>query len=458
MHAVLASIGTDGDVVPYVGLGVRLRARGHRVTLATNEHYRARAAELGFDFRPLVTEDEFRRFLGDPDLWHPLKSALVGVRLGVGILDRQYATLAELARDGDPVFVASPAIVAARLVQEALGRPLASVLLQPWMVPSIIAPPVMPGGLTLPRWAPVPLGRLYWRLVDAVGDLLVGRAVNRLRTSLRLKTMRRIFQWWLSPDLVLGMFTDWYGPPQRDWPPPVKLTGFPLYDGEDGRLPAEVLDFCRTGAPPVAFTLGTGMMHAERFFRAALGACHLLGVRGLFLTKYRHHLPASLPPTVRHFEFAPFLQLLPHCAALVHHGGVGTVAKALATGTPQLVLPLSWDQPDNALRVKCLGAGDWLPPKERDGPDLARALARLLDPGVRERCRLVAGKFGTGDAFDLAVRWIEELAANPGCPGGKSRYTTRPAVCRTADPQAPEQGTPSCLRPSSPPILWPHSS
>ncbi len=410
MHAILATLGTDGDVIPFIGLGARLRSRGHRVTLAANEAYQAMAADHGFDFRTLITGEEMHRLLADPDFWHPVKSALVGARLGAGLIPRQYALLAELARDEDAVLVANPGVLAGRLVQEKLSRPLATLLLQPWMVPSLFEPPVMPAGLTLPRWAPRPAGRLYWRLVDAAGGLLVGRHLNRWRASLGMKPIRRLFQWWLSPDLVIGMFPDWYGPPQRDWPPQMKLAGFPMYDGgREGGVPSEVLEFCRAGEAPIAFTLGTGMMHAAGFFRAALEATGALGGRGLFLTRYRGQLPDPLPPFIRHCEFAPFQQLLPLCAAIVHHGGVGTVAKALAAGAPQLILPSAWDQPDNAARVKRLGAGDWLKPGQRSGSHLAPALARLLAPEMRARCRYLAASFGPNDALETAARWLEEL-------------------------------------------------
>ncbi len=113
------------------------------------------------------------------------------------------------------------------------------------------------------------------------------------------------------------------------------------------------------------------MMHAAGFFRAAVKACRLLGVRGLFLTKYTRQLPSALPSYIRHCTFAPFQELFPHCAAVVHHGGVGTTARALAAGTPQLALPLAYDQADNAVRVKNLGVGDWLNVRHRSGGHLA---------------------------------------------------------------------------------------
>ena len=72
------------------------------------------------------------------------------------------------------------------------------------------------------------------------------------------------------------------------------------------------------------------------------------GRRGLLLSRHREHIPRTLPSDVRHVEYAPFSELLPRCAALVHHGGIGTSAQALAAGVPQLIMPMGHDQPDNS--------------------------------------------------------------------------------------------------------------
>jgi UDP:flavonoid glycosyltransferase YjiC (YdhE family) len=175
-------------------------------------------------------------------------------------------------------------------------------------------------------------------------------------------------------------------------------------------LPEEVRRFCEEGPPPVAFTLGTGMTHAAGFFRAAVAACDALGARGLLLTKYPHVIPAHLPPRVRHCAFAPFRQLLPLCAAVVHHGGIGTTAAALEAGCPQLVLPLAWDQPDNAARVAGLGVGLALGPRRRSSGHLRRALARLMSPQIRDRCLAIAGRAGGEDGLEVAAARVEELA------------------------------------------------
>jgi rhamnosyltransferase subunit B len=414
LHVLLASVGPDGDVNPFVALGICLRARGHTVTLLTNDHFRDTAARHGFAFHALISAAEYEEFLGHPDMWHPVKTIRRTARWAIQFLERQYELVAEQAQAADTVLVANVGMLGARLVQEKLGRPLATVILQPWMIPSSIAPPVMPGGLTLPRGAPRWAAGLYWSTFHALGELLIGRPLQRLRTALGLKRARRIFDWWLSPQLVIGMFPDCYGPAQRDWPPQIRLAGFPLYDGgSSAGLQPELEDFCRAGSPPVAITFGTGMMHATDLFRAAVDGCRRLGVRAILLTQFGKQVPAALPPSVRHVGFAPFHRLFPHCAAVIHHGGVGTKATALATGTPQLILPLAFDQLDNATRVRRLEMGDWLRPRQRSGSAIAKALARLTTSKAQTHCRAGAARFAKDDALATTARWIEELRNPP---------------------------------------------
>ena len=414
MHVILATVGTDGDVFPHVGLGVALRARGHRVTLAAPEPYRPRAEALGLEFRTLVTAAELERFLADPDLWHPVRSGTMSARWGGPMISRQYEALAMLAGEPGSVLVANPGVLAARLVQEKLGTSTASLLLQPGPVPSIFDPPKLPVGMAIPAWLPLPLRKIYWLPLAAFGYAVVAPSLNRVRADLGLSPVRRVFRWWLSPDLVIGLFPDWYAAPQPDWPPQLRLAGFGRFDGEQQPLPEDVRMFCEEESPPIAFTLGTGMMHAADFFRTAVAACDALGARGLLLTKYPDMIPTNLTARVRHCAFAPFRQLLPLCRSVVHHGGIGTTAAALEAGCPQLVLPLAWDQPDNAARVAKLGVGLTLGPRHRSSDDVCHALSRLMSLDVGDQCRVIASRANGDDGLELAATWVEELASPPG--------------------------------------------
>jgi UDP:flavonoid glycosyltransferase YjiC (YdhE family) len=378
------------------------------VTVAVAEPYRLRATALGLTFRPLVSAEEHERLLAHPDFWHPLKAGLHCARWGAPLIARQYELLNELTRTGRAVLVANPGVLAALIVHEARRIPLVNLVLQPWMLPSSLAPSVMPGPAP-PRWAPRQCWDLYWRGLDWVGDLLVGREFNRVRTSAGLRPSRRILSNWLSRELVLGMFPEWYGPPPADWPKQVRLVGFPLFEGGGTGLAPEVLSFCAEGAPPVVCTFGTGMMHGARVFRTALEAGRQIGARCLLLTRHRAQLPDTLPSFARFCEFAPLRELLPRCAAVVHHGGIGTVATACATATPQLLLPFAYDQMDNAARIKRLGVGEGIDSRRVTADSLARALRRITSPATKERCRKVTAQFSTSDPLGTSASCILRL-------------------------------------------------
>lgn len=409
MHFILTSLGSDGDIFPYIGLGRKLRDEGHQVSLVASADYLSLGLDHEFQFHALVSEEENRALFGHPEFWNPRKNALLMARWGTRFVYRQYELLKSLA-GRDSTLVANPGVFAAAMVHEKIGTPWVSLVLQPWGLPSSVGPPVMQGFEFL-RGAPPPIWKLFWLCFDAVLSVLVGRHLNRLRFQIGLKPLRRILREWLSPHLVIGLFPPWYGPMQVDWPKQLCLTGFPMFDG--GKSPSlsdDLSNFCRKGDPPLVFTYGTGMAYPKNFFLRAIETCDQLGVRGIFLTKYSEQLPGQIPDSVFHAPFAPFQALFPHCAAVVHHGGIGTVAKAMATATPQLIFPIAFDQLDNGVRVKALGVGGCskcLSPEKRS---MAHALSKIMSPQTISRCREISSRFREQDALAETAQKIIEFA------------------------------------------------
>ncbi len=161
----------------------------------------------------------------------------------------------------------------------------------------------------------------------------------------------------------------------------------------------------------MVFAPGTANRQAARFFRAGADACRRLGRRGLLLTRFAEQIPDPLPFGVRHAEYAPFGSLLPRAAALVHHGGIGTAAQALRAGCPQLVMPMAFDQPDNAVRLQRLGVGSYLRPSRFTGMAVARELETLLGSEVVARaCRAAARRFVGIDPVARTCDLIEAAA------------------------------------------------
>ncbi|MGH7171145.1 MAG: glycosyltransferase [Gemmataceae bacterium] len=179
-------------------------------------------------------------------------------------------------------------------------------------------------------------------------------------------------------------------------------------------LAAEVEAFLAAGAAPIVFTPGSAMKHGHQFFAESVSACRLLGRRGLLLTRFPEQVPDNLPDEIGHFDYLPLSQVLPRSAALVSHGGIGTVSQALAAGIPQLVMPMAFDQFPNAARLVRLGVTRSLPAKAYRSPAVALALADLLKSReIFNRCQAIARRFHPGQPLEKACQAIEEFAEQP---------------------------------------------
>jgi UDP:flavonoid glycosyltransferase YjiC (YdhE family) len=155
------------------------------------------------------------------------------------------------------------------------------------------------------------------------------------------------------------------------------------------------------------------MTHGADFFRESAETCRRMNRRGILLSRHGEQIPKHLPAGVEHVPYVPFSELLPNVAALVHHGGIGTTAQCLAAGCPQLIMPLSHDQFDNARRVEKLGVGASIPRRQYRAARVQNTLLSILDaPSVQRTCAEVARRFDKIDAIAEACNAIERFAAD----------------------------------------------
>lgn len=411
---IISAIGSYGDVHPMVGLGAALADRGHRVKLITNPYFADLVCEAGLELLPVGTREHYIELTQHPDLWHPIRGVkLVLSQAAGGLLRSIYDLVTEHYEPGSTVLCAHALDLGSRVAGEKLGAPLASVDFAPGVIWSVYDSPRIKGALSgpgVPKWLKL---LQYWASDTLFVRPLVGGELNGLRHELGLPPVKRVFgQFMHQGEMLLGLFPDWYGPPQPDWPPNTRLVGFPLWDAHDStELSSDVQNFLEAGDAPIAFSPGSANREAHQFFEAAVEACAQLGRRGILLTKYADQLPATMPKSIRHFGFVPLSRLLPHTAALVHHGGIGTSAQGLAAGVPHLVRPLAFDQFDNSRRLVGLGVAEEISVRAFHGPAIAAALTRLLSsPAVASNCRTLAARCDGAASLTAACEALEELA------------------------------------------------
>jgi rhamnosyltransferase subunit B len=402
-----------------IALGAALRQRGHRATIITYEVFREAAQSAGLEFIALGTAAEGQAIIADPRLWDPVKGfQCLAERVLIPNLPRLYEIIAGHAGAG--VVVAAPGTcLGARVAQEKLGVPLATVHLQPAMMRSL-ADSGRLGRIALGPSVPRPIKKsVFWIIDRFFVDRHLLPQLNGFRAGLGLRPAAGVFGGYLhSTQLVIGLFPEWFAPLQPDWPSHTHLTGFVLYDaGGEAEASATAERFLDAGPPPVLFTPGSATTGQERYFRESVAACRRAGLRGMLVTNFPAQLPRDLPPSVEAFSYLPFSRVFPRCAALVCHGGIGTLAQAIKAGIPSLVVPNAHDQPDNALRIERLGLGRSLYPERYKAAAVARMLNEITGSSLmRQRCRQYAQQIDTEAALRRTCELIEQLGSRGRLP------------------------------------------
>ena len=411
---VITSLGSYGDVYPYIGLACALRDRGHRPVVATSASYRPAVEQENLEFQPLGPDVDLRDEAALKRVMDPRRGGEVVVKeFVVPALEQTYDETLRLAAGADvlvshPLTFCTPAVGAARKM--------------PW-VGTILAPlslfsdydfpllPALPGVAGLVRSWPW-LRRLVMRLVRReIGKWTRPLADLRARHGLP-PAGNPMIEGQYSPHLNLGLFSRVLAEPQPDWPARMRTTGFVFYNGPAALAP-ELEAFLEAGTPPVVFTLGSSAVAAAgRFYHESAEAAARLGVRAVLLTGgFATNVPARVPAGVLLVDRAPHQLLFPRARAVVHQGGAGTTAQALRAGCPMLVVPHSHDQPDNAFRVSRLGVSRTLYPKRYTAPRVASELRLLLEePRYRERAAATAAVVRQEGGAEAAAEAIAAVA------------------------------------------------
>jgi MGT family glycosyltransferase len=129
------------------------------------------------------------------------------------------------------------------------------------------------------------------------------------------------------------------------------------------------------------------------------------------VSKGPQHTEFELADNMAGEEFLPQTKILPHVEAVITHGGNNTTTESFFFGKPMVVLPLFWDQYDNAQRVDELGFGVRLPTYAHDGDELRGALDRLLgDHALHERMARIAERLQSVPGTEKAAELIQRVA------------------------------------------------
>ena len=421
---VFATVGSLGDLFPFLAVGQKLHRRGHRVTIATHPVHQLAVAQAGLIFAEAsgMAEPEDRQAF-TARAFHPRRGPRFVVH-DVAALDvrASYDKLLPVCIDAD-VLVTSTLAFAAQILGEqgsANGRLcwLSAVLAPAGFLSDSDPPATGIGWLdTFLRRSP----RRGRRLAEIARRITYPWTAPvrdfRRELGLPLQSPRGdpFHRGQHASQGVLALFSPLFGTSQADWPANTIITGTARYTQPSAADPG-LLTFLDAGPAPLVFTLGSAAVHAgARFLRESAEAASQLGQRAVLLTgspNMRAELPADLPAPIHCVYYAAHAELFPRASVIIHHGGIGTSSEALHAGRPMLVVPHGFDQPDNAARLQRLGVAEILPAKRYRAGRTVELLRRLLhEPHYRRQAEhamlVMRGENGSkvgADVIEAALR------------------------------------------------------
>jgi rhamnosyltransferase subunit B len=416
---VVTTIGSLGDLHPQIALAIELRKRGHEIIFATMKEYGAIIEPLGFKFHPMRPDGTP---INNPEEIAKMTDLKTGSEYVVRSwilpnLRDTYTDLLDSTKDAD-LIIAGDIVYAAPLVAEQLGIQWVSLALAPVAFFSAYDPSVIPlfPFLVKLRGLGAPLNQVVIQLLKVVTKSWA-EPIHQLRKELGLPQLfNNPIVDKSSACLVLAMFSSILAKPQPDWDKNTVVTGFTFYEGDlnQGKLPLQLQQFLDTGEAPIVFTLGSAaVMVPGTFYQESVRAATQLNRRAVLLIG-KNTPPDDLSEDIIAIDYVPYSQIFPYACAIVHQGGIGTTAQALRAGRPTLIMPYSYDQPDNAARVKRLGTSRTIDRSQYTAVRVARELQALLEnpnyaAKAAEIARIIQMENGVSVACDAIEHQLKKI-------------------------------------------------
>lgn len=401
MRVMLATVGTRGDVQPMVALAQALKARGHAPVIACPATFRDWVRSYGMEHHALGEDLQALIAAGSGA---PEQSLGAMTKYFTEQMAIQGPRLLALSEGADAIVGTGMAWMAPS-VAEKLGIAALELLPSTSALASGDRPPTLMPFFGLPRW----LNRLLWWLSDKGQDRLMGAALNGARASMGLPPIASFSaHLFLDTPCVIAA-DDGILPPDPTWQGRYPYAGL-LFLDEPAPLDDALSAWLDRGEPPIY--VGFGSMVGASPERVGSLLTEALGTRRCLVSGSSATLMSQRAEgdSFRVVREAPHDKLFPRVAAVVHHGGAGTMAAALRAGVPQVVLPMLLDQFLHAHLLAELG----LAPKTTTmakvtAPSLARAIEQALALPDEPR-RAVGQRLQASDAGSRIVSMLEASA------------------------------------------------
>jgi UDP:flavonoid glycosyltransferase YjiC (YdhE family) len=413
MRVRVVTVGSQGDVRPYVAFGSGLRRAGYDVRVATHPAFEPLVRGAGLDFAPVAgdpreqEDDERLRALHD-DGRNALRWWKTFRDVDAPLMRRRLQDCRDACGDADV------------LVTSVLPYPLAWAIARKQDVPLVRAfyfpvsptrahpPDIVPSWLRLGGRSNLAAYALQRHVLWQIARPFLARACRDVLGPMRLPLREPFGDLDRQRRLLLYCYSPAVAPPPPDWGGWQEVTGYWFLDRPaEWSPPPALARFLEDGPAPV-YVGGFGHMTNRDpgdLARTVLHALARAGQRAVVLSGWGGLRPGDLPPEVCAVDWVPYDWLFSRVAAVVHHGGAGTTAAGLRAGVPTVVVPFFLDQFFWGRRVYALGVGPRpLPRRRLNAEALAGAIrTAATDPGMRARAAVLGARIRAEDGVARAV-------------------------------------------------------
>lgn len=408
MKITLCSIGSWGDVAPFISLGQALRDLGSDVILASPPEFATAAATAGLNFHAIAPTCKSIIEEASATTNTSISNIPMLVRATRIITEETFLELPDIAK-GSQILVATGISYAAPHVAEALGIPYRAVSVCPRWYPSVHHPPATDKAYSRPKI----VNSVSWKITRWSTDRMLNEIVNRWRSNHCLLPANNLY------DRMMGLAGERFLTADEEIAPlPTDVEGTRRVSAiqafQENFLPKNVEDFLASGDRPIYVGFGSMCVKdASRLLDVVIKSAAALNIRIIIPNKWLEIDGRSLPNNFLAVGHISFRQLFPHLSAVVHHGGAGTTTIAARSGVPQVVVPHVMDQHYWGRRVYELGIGPKpLSYKQLSDRTLTSALRETLGSSVMTKnAHSLAGKMeGRDGAAELAKILCDDLA------------------------------------------------
>lgn len=371
LNIVCLTIGSRGDVQPYIALCKELMKEGHKTRIATHAEFESWVTKHGIDFEPVEGDPaELMRICVEHGMFTYSFMKETNSRFR-GWLDGLCHS-SWVACQGADVLIESPSAMTGIHIAEALQIPYFRAFTMPWTrtraYPHAFTVLERKLGGTYNAMSYKLFNVLFWKAIAGQINTWRHAELSLQPTSLAgMQADLRPFLYNFSPSFV---------PPPFDWPDWIRVTGYWFLDEGEGAAyepPADLMDFItrakKDGKKLVYVGFGSIVIeNTAAFTQTVIDAVLRADVRCVLSKGWSERLAdesapkreVPLPPEIFQIQSAPHDWLFKQMDVAVHHGGAGTTGASLRAGLPTIIRPFFGDQFFSASRVEDLGVGIWL--------------------------------------------------------------------------------------------------